>query len=184
MREQKRRIAPWIALGTVFGVVAAWGGFGLVGAATSAPASLTTCTNAKNGKTKVTTLCKVGKGFAKTWTDSRYAELLQNRPHWAAGQDLPGITVEGGGGGSKKKAQSAPAPKQAAKPAPAPASVPAPPAAAAPTRPYSLCSSHRLQLAEDTLQRPQIDGVTDFEPVPGRVLDPGIRVATVLRGRH
>src|SRR5205085_9709594 len=46
---------------------------------------------------------------------------------------LPGITVEGGGGGSKKKAQSAPAPKQAAKPAPAPASVPAPPGAAAPT---------------------------------------------------
>jgi hemoglobin/transferrin/lactoferrin receptor protein len=43
---------------------------------------------------------------------------------------LPGITVEGGGGGSKKKAQSAPAPKQAAKPAPAPASVPATPAVA------------------------------------------------------
>jgi hemoglobin/transferrin/lactoferrin receptor protein len=37
---------------------------------------------------------------------------------------LPAITVEGGGG-TKKNAQTAPAPKQAAKPAPAPASAPA-----------------------------------------------------------
>jgi uncharacterized protein YjbI with pentapeptide repeats len=91
--EQKRRIAPWIALGTLVGVVAAWGGFGLVGAATSAPATVTTCTNAKNGKTKVTAVCKPGKGFAKTWTDVRYAELLQNRPHWAAGQDFRGLDL-------------------------------------------------------------------------------------------
>jgi hypothetical protein len=93
MSGQKRRVAPWIALGTIFGVVAAWGGFGLVGAATSAPPTITTCTSAKNGKTKITAVCKPGKGFAKTWTDSRYAELLQNRPHWADGQNFTGLDL-------------------------------------------------------------------------------------------
>ncbi len=92
MREQKRRVAPWIALGTIFGVVAAWGGFGLVGAAPSVPTKFTTCTNLKNGKTKITTVCKPGKGLAATW-DSRYAELLQNRPHWAPGQNFTGMDL-------------------------------------------------------------------------------------------
>jgi hypothetical protein len=77
-RQGKKR---WIALGTTLGVVAAWGGFGLVGAATTAPTTITTCTKASNGKTKVIApatvakCTKKGKGVAKTWNTVNVAAL-------------------------------------------------------------------------------------------------------------
>jgi hypothetical protein len=73
MTERKRGAGRWIALGTVLGLVAAWGGFALVGAA---PSTLTTCTNLKNGKTKLvasTALCKPGKAVGQTWDDHAVA---------------------------------------------------------------------------------------------------------------
>jgi Pentapeptide repeats (8 copies) len=87
--DAKTKRARWIALGTILGVVAAWGGLGIVGivgAATSAPSTITTCTKAKNGKTKVIyndyvyveRCSRKGKGFAKVWVDLRYRNYLQN----------------------------------------------------------------------------------------------------------
>ncbi len=72
----------WAALGLVVGVVATWGGFGLVEAATTAPATVITCTKVKNGKTKtidagkVAKCTKKGKGITKNFVDSRYQTLL------------------------------------------------------------------------------------------------------------
>jgi uncharacterized protein YjbI with pentapeptide repeats len=74
--------ARWIALGTMLGVVAAWGGFGVVGAATSPPTTITTCTKASTGVTKTIApaaalkCAKNGKGVAKSWS-SRYLDLLR-----------------------------------------------------------------------------------------------------------
>jgi hypothetical protein len=62
----------WIAVGTLCGVVAAWGGLGLAGAA--GEATLTTCTKTATGKTKLITTStqsaactKKGKGTVTTW---------------------------------------------------------------------------------------------------------------------
>jgi hypothetical protein len=85
MEAKRRGRVRWIALGMLCGLGAAWGGFGAIGAVTSAPSAITTCTKASTGKSKViagdaasTGKCtKKGKGFVKSWTDARYREFLR-----------------------------------------------------------------------------------------------------------
>ncbi len=72
----------WVALGTVLGVVAAWGGFGLASGASS---SITTCTKKSNNKTKIITSAQVakctkkGKGTVTTWDNHGTTVSLTNQ---------------------------------------------------------------------------------------------------------
>src|SRR5262245_32739336 len=78
----KRKRGRWIALGLTVGLVVAWGGFAT---AESAPSSITTCTKASNGKTKLiapsqTAKCNAkGKGIATTWDPHSITVALQNQ---------------------------------------------------------------------------------------------------------
>jgi Pentapeptide repeats (8 copies) len=90
----------WVALGAVAGVVATWGGFGLVDAAPTAPTIVTTCTKVKNAKTKiiaasaVVACTKKGKGIAKTW-DSRHQVLFRWLKSHSGFGDFSGIDLSG-----------------------------------------------------------------------------------------
>jgi hypothetical protein len=78
MERKRAGRVRWVALGLTLGLVAAWGGFTVVEAAT--PSSITTCTKTSTGKMKVITASQVakcqkrGKGSVTTWDDHAVVE--------------------------------------------------------------------------------------------------------------
>jgi hypothetical protein len=99
MESKRLRRARWIALGLITGLIAAWGGFGLVGAA---PSSITTCTKVSTQKTKVigsdaasvATCTNKGKGVRRTWDDHTIV-AVKDTSLAAAKQDACNLYDEG-----------------------------------------------------------------------------------------
>jgi uncharacterized protein YjbI with pentapeptide repeats len=105
--ERSQRASYRVAIiALLAALVTTWAGVNLVEAATGAPGSITTCTKAKNGKTKViasslVTKCTAkGKGFAKQWTDAnevRYHNILRGSAFCGTGptNDFTGLDLSG-----------------------------------------------------------------------------------------